>query len=54
MIECYFKWCKNHDKEEPFCSGTDCTASKVELLYFSELRRKELGLPPKDGVLYDL
>ena len=43
MIECYFKWCQHHCKDEPFCCRDDCTATLQELAYFSELREQELN-----------
>ena len=38
MIECYFRWCKFHDKEEPFCTIDECVATEEQIKEFdSEL-----------------
>lgn len=42
MIECYFKWCEYHHKDEPFCKVSDCKATDEQILIFVDLRKKEL------------
>lgn len=42
MIECYFKWCEHHQKDEPFCINQECTATKENIIVFMDLRKKEL------------
>lgn len=42
MIECYFKWCPRHQKDEPFCKLTYCEASKSDVKKYKILRREEL------------
>ena len=42
LIECYFKWCSHHEKDEPFCCKPDCLASDDELEKFTKLRNDEL------------
>lgn len=43
MIECYYSTCKNHDynydeTSGPFCSQSECTATKQELELFKDIR----------------
>jgi hypothetical protein len=38
MIECYYKWCPNHSKDEPLCPQDKCTATQNELALMSKLR----------------
>jgi len=58
MIECYFKWCQHHNKDEPFCTMDSCVADENALNAFGKLRRiEELGWT--DGkraidILYDI
>ena len=42
MIECYYHWCENHSKYEPFCMNDECTASKEDFVKFAILREAEL------------
>ena len=42
MIECYFKWCNHHPKDEPFCGMDRCLATEEQIIEFRELRSKEL------------
>jgi len=46
MIECYYKWCKNHcyhhnGDEGPFCNNNECTATNEQIVEFRALRAKE-------------
>ncbi len=40
MIECYYRECPNHFKDEPFCRMDSCTASEPELKYYIAVRVK--------------
>jgi len=43
MIECYWRWCEYHCKDEPFCSlYNDCLATNEQVIEFRELRKLEL------------
>lgn len=42
MIECYFRECKYHDKEEPFCTLTECKATPEESEQFAQTRTEYL------------
>jgi len=42
MIECYFRWCEYHCKDEPFCCNGECIATYNDMMKFTELRRDEL------------
>lgn len=42
MIECYFKWCDHHCKDEPFCNLDNCVATKEQIIEFTDLRVLEL------------
>lgn len=49
MIECYYRWCEYHEKDEPFCCETHCRATKVQLSQFACLRKVEkIGWESKD------
>lgn len=41
-IECYYRDCKHHDKEEPFCGLDECVATEEEFVEFRKARRSEL------------
>ena len=41
MIECYFKSCKNHCKDEPFCCEDKCTATEEQIIEFKKERADE-------------
>ena len=43
MIECYYWYCKNHCKNEPFCDDLDCTASEENMDIFTKFRAIEMG-----------
>lgn len=46
MIECYYKWCEHHAKDEPFCGqdcGSDCIATEEDLANFQGLRKLEIA-----------
>ena len=45
-MECYYKWCEHHEKDEPICSNKDmvCTASKFNLQEYELQRTRELEL----------
>lgn len=45
MCECYYPWCENHQKDEPFCSIDECTATENQLIYFAKLRAEEANAP---------
>ena len=42
MVECYYKWCVNHYKDEPFCKLYECVASNEQMLEFKKLRDEEM------------
>ena len=42
MIECYYRWCENHYKDEPFCKIDNCVATTEQVINFMELRKLEL------------
>ena len=49
MIECYFKWCPNHeinhlpkDVSGPFCNNDECTAHPDQITCYTIWRREEL------------
>lgn len=44
MIECYYKWCPYHDKDEPFCKADRCQASAKDLKGYEEKLISERGL----------
>lgn len=54
MIECYFRWCPCHSKDEPFCNSwiNKCTASPKDIRIYSWLRSAELKMRGRktDGV----
>jgi hypothetical protein len=37
MIECYFSECIYHDKDEPFCTMSECQASLEEVESFKKI-----------------
>jgi hypothetical protein len=48
MIECYYRWCPFHHKDEPFCfveldGVPTCIATPEQLAEYSKLRREELA-----------
>jgi len=54
MIECYFRWCEHHYKDEPFCKLDKCVATKEQMMKFTELRKDDLTILVKkdtEGVL---
>lgn len=42
MIECYFKWCDNHAKTEPYCANKNCTKNSGQIIAFITLLKNEL------------
>lgn len=42
MIECYYKWCKYHSVDEPYCERATCTATDDQMKYWAVLRTREL------------
>ena len=43
MIECYYKWCKYHPQDEPFCGEQECHITEDAAKAFGELRTLELA-----------
>ena len=43
-IECYYRWCKYHDKNEPFCCEDKCRATDSQLKRFAFLRKAEKAM----------
>jgi hypothetical protein len=49
MIECYYKWCPRHAKDEPFCADPiekpcgriACAATPTESMTYGKLRKLE-------------
>lgn len=41
-IECYFRWCRWHHQDEPFCHLSECKATSTEIDQFREWREDEL------------
>lgn len=48
-IECYYKWCPNHEYNHlpaeasgPFCNNNECTATSEESGRYARLRKEEL------------
>ena len=41
MIECYYKWCRWHHQDEPFCCEETCIATEEELEAYKNLRAEE-------------
>lgn len=44
MIECYFKQCEHHPKDEPFCGLSECVATDEQIIKFRKLRLNEMNL----------
>lgn len=42
MIECYYRECKHHCKDEPFCELDDCEATTEAIEEFKIIRRELL------------
>ena len=40
--ECYFRWCKWHHQDEPFCTRKRCSATSGEIEQYREWREEEL------------
>lgn len=53
MGECYYHWCKKHDKLEPLCGelGEKCIASKRKLKKYEKRRDEELKFGRKKDSL---
>lgn len=42
MIECYFRECHYHKKEEPFCTLFQCKATPNEIVELTQMRKEYL------------
>ncbi len=42
MLECYFRWCRWHHQDEPFCCRNECVATHTEIETFRHYREEEL------------
>lgn len=45
MIECYYQWCPNHPKDEPFCCEEKCTQNNQQLNHYAQLRVEQTNAP---------
>ena len=41
-VECYFRWCRWHHQDEPFCTMKQCEATHNEIELYRHWRDEEL------------